>query len=794
MNISYEEKKRIFKAIASTSLSMIFAYLVKEYTYLLINLITLMIITMGSNLFVWLFSHVKLNFYIYLSLVLVQAYILYTFFKKSILIWNNNIGGMDHIYQGVFYKEIHTTILCLFAVFWCCVLINLFMKTYYTRIITMLLIITGLIILQIFGIQINKFPLFILLNFIIWVLIEMFLNKKKIGTKKYKKQILMSLMPVCFICSLIVIIIPASDKPLTWGIFKNLANSVGNTFDSISNGFSNIKKINGEFGLNFIGYSEDDNILGGSLSKSDKIVLELKSSSNQIIYLNGSIKEIYTGKKWEKGLERYYGEYDETYMDYIELIYSLEREMHLTGMDLNTKLSSSYLNTKDDRNPILKKMGLQIEFKNIRTKSVFYPIKTYKYDFIKSYELENANVLFTETKGKNTKYFLNYFNFSFAGLKALTEMNEGFNYNEQAVLLNQEQQYQYSYLLFNERMYDYRLSTNNLPVKLAERSRDIQTNCTSLPIDLPERVYELAKEITKDASSDYEKAMAVENYFEDWEYTLKPEPCPKEEDFVDNFLFEQRKGYCTYYATSMAVLLRCVGIPTRYVEGFRANCTSGITEVNSNQAHAWTEVYFEGVGWIPFEPTPGMQIERYDKFNEEIVKEMETTVSNSESTSDKNKTTQPSETMTQTVAVSIQNEEISPINNIIYVVAVILSVLFIILITVYFVYKYKKYKNRKLYLKSNNSDKVKILFESILKLYSKEGQKREDSDTILDFCSSLHKNKVFNRIEFSQIAEIYMKARYSQLDITKEELRTVGAFMRGFNFYIKNKNQLISKL
>lgn len=85
-----------------------------------------------------------------------------------------------------------------------------------------------------------------------------------------------------------------------------------------------------------------------------------------------------------------------------------------------------------------------------------------------------------------------------------------------------------------------------------------------------------------------------------------------DEDYVDQFLFETKKGYCDNFSTSMVVLLRSVGIPARWVKGytpgqFVETTSEGLEvyEVTSNNAHSWVEVYFSGIGWVPFEPTIG---------------------------------------------------------------------------------------------------------------------------------------------------------------------------------------------
>lgn len=129
---------------------------------------------------------------------------------------------------------------------------------------------------------------------------------------------------------------------------------------------------------------------------------------------------------------------------------------------------------------------------------------------------------------------------------------------------------------------------------------------TSLAQDISERVRQMAQQITEGQNSNYDKAKAVESYLRrNYQYTLKPPELPEKSEFTDHFLFEGRKGYCTYFATSMAVLLRAAGVPCRYVEGFIARYDGArIREVRGVDSHAWVEVYFDDFGWVAFEPTP----------------------------------------------------------------------------------------------------------------------------------------------------------------------------------------------
>jgi hypothetical protein len=79
------------------------------------------------------------------------------------------------------------------------------------------------------------------------------------------------------------------------------------------------------------------------------------------------------------------------------------------------------------------------------------------------------------------------------------------------------------------------------------------------------------------------------------------------EDPLANFLFVRRSGHCEYFASAMTIMLRSIGIPTRYVTGFlpgEFNDVGGDYIIRESDAHAWVEVYFPYYGWITFDPTP----------------------------------------------------------------------------------------------------------------------------------------------------------------------------------------------
>jgi hypothetical protein len=140
---------------------------------------------------------------------------------------------------------------------------------------------------------------------------------------------------------------------------------------------------------------------------------------------------------------------------------------------------------------------------------------------------------------------------------------------------------------------------------------------TQLPDGLPPRIKELTEEITAGKDNWFDKAREVERYFGNTEYTYdqKKVALPGEQDdYVDQFLFDTKQGYCDNFSTSMAVMLRTIGIPTRWIKGFTGGDfmeysgdeqAKGIYQITNNNAHSWVEVFLPNQGWVPFEPTKG---------------------------------------------------------------------------------------------------------------------------------------------------------------------------------------------
>lgn len=197
----------------------------------------------------------------------------------------------------------------------------------------------------------------------------------------------------------------------------------------------------------------------------------------------------------------------------------------------------------------------------------------------------------------------------------------------------------------NSKEYDvlyYPLLTNDVALNFNNNSEEtenyrqyVYNNYLSVPSNLQGLLSDICIEENFSGST-MDVVKQVQKYFTKFKYTLSPGKTPNRKDFVSYFLTKQKKGYCAHFATAGALLLRQMGIPTRYVEGYCVDIATVLeanyledenwhdyydganllnptdetgqvvhVEVNDSKAHCWVEVYIDGFGWIPVELTTG---------------------------------------------------------------------------------------------------------------------------------------------------------------------------------------------
>lgn len=420
--------------------------------------------------------------------------------------------------------------------------------------------------------------------------------------KANKRIIVFTLLPFSCLLAFMAVLIPGNKEPINWERFVAAADGMKDEFQSLTTKMEFPQT--DDFSLTLIGFTGNDiqKFPGGALGDSEDILLTIRKNtvSRGDGYLNGCIRNKYTSTGWEKEEIGWDYPVNEFKMNFFEMMYNLyESRMPV----LEDKM-------------FMKPVSYTIKYDSLKTLSVFLPNNSYFFSEESNEDLvenKNGNLSFKEKKGEKLYRVSSLLvNMNQSQLQNYLRSLDGFSYEEHPFVAYDEVSENSAYYecLGPTRQFDFedQILNQEFADYLAVRADQIEENYLPLPGTIPERVYELAEEITKDCETDLDKIVAIETYLEQFPYTRNVGKVPEGEDFVDYFLFEQQEGYCIHFASSMSVLLRCVGIPSRYVEGTTCSFREKIENefiVRSYRAHAWTEAYMEGFGWVRVDATPG---------------------------------------------------------------------------------------------------------------------------------------------------------------------------------------------
>ncbi|WP_078415057.1 transglutaminase TgpA family protein [Priestia abyssalis] len=296
---------------------------------------------------------------------------------------------------------------------------------------------------------------------------------------------------------------------------------------------------------------------------------------------------------------------------------------------------------------------------------------------------------------------------------------------------------------------------------------------TQLPSSLPARIGNLARDITKEASNRYEQVKAIERYFEvnPYIYDTQNVAVPGNgEDYVDQFLFETKRGYCDNFSTSMVVMLRTLNIPSRWVKGYTyGKAVEPIDaeytryEITQNDAHSWVEVYFPNIGWVPFEPTKSFS----NPYN--FTYDSSSLSSSSSSLNEQNQTPIPKEKeekkeeLKTQVNMKKKGETPFPWRNVIVSGVVLLGAFAFVYFT----------KNKWfyrvliiLYKRRRDESAFEDAYLRLLKQLEKQGIKREDGQTLSQYAKYVDHN--FESWEMRALTERYERILYRKDDAGNE--------------------------
>lgn len=285
---------------------------------------------------------------------------------------------------------------------------------------------------------------------------------------------------------------------------------------------------------------------------------------------------------------------------------------------------------------------------------------------------------------------------------------------------------------------------------------DVRNKYLQLPKNLPDRVKNKTRAIIARADNPYDKAKAVERYLADnFPYDLTVEATPKGRDVVDYFLFDLKKGYCTYHSTAMVVMLRSVGIPTRWVKGYMTGSrddTTGVYEVSQADAHAWVEVYFADFGWIAFEPTASFRLPETQASSAETEKLVEEA--------------EPAGALPD-IAELPPEEAVSTARSLL--VLAFFAILIGVGVLWFLFIRKKRFKAGK------NHTQIRDFYIDLLALLQYKGYPRRDTETPYEYARTLAGKLPGDHQDITAITELYIQYQYGKSAVTEAETEQAKA-------------------
>ena len=542
------------------------------------------------------------------------------------------------VYTAAYEQVIVWTICIVIALF---VMFSSYIRFYFFMLLAVSLVVVGISLTYGFNITAPVFYAYVLC--IITYLVR-YLNTKRDGAELPNSYLALCILPMVAACILLAFVMPTPSEGF---IRRAQAALVTRPFNQAANTIHGALRPR-YFSLAQTGFGSGDSRLGGNVALNHEAVMRIRTNrlTNAPIYLTGNVLDMYTGYAWVNSLGRdafplKEGKNIELYERATSLltmitvdddinietvgtvIGHINRYFGSNAVPRNLRSLYTMLVVVDTHNVLLAEHGilqsneLNVNLGNWRTFTVFHtgiPARAEGVNMQLEFKRNpSGNVTTSELMLRNTYYrlvyyelsphfeFQNFPEFSYRGVlrDALEEMERLTEQGDEAGLVRVVRGH--SEILYADLLRYY----------LIPHADWINEIYTVLPEYFPERVRELAHRITYNAESDYMRARLLEihlRYFMGLEYTLTPGITPPDRDFVDYFLFDLRAGYCTSFATAFVTMARAIGLPARYVEGFKVPDgvpdVWGYISVTNAHAHAWGEVYFEGYGWARFEPTP----------------------------------------------------------------------------------------------------------------------------------------------------------------------------------------------
>lgn len=428
---------------------------------------------------------------------------------------------------------------------------------------------------------------YMLMNYVEWTQSRW----EKVRCRSGKAHMLW-IMPFILLYALLMLCMPTPEKPYEWSLVRAVYHQLRETFLTYT---QRIRWGNEEgFDMAFSGFSEDGK-LGGNLLEEAREVMTIRTDSGQTgnLYLTGIVYDTFDGRQWE---QKYQSDQESVFLDTAETLCAVRK--------YNARYRGDYM----------YEVKTNVRYRYFHTGFVFAPVKSWEIEGDRKFAFtcKDGTLLLKRGGGYGTEYQVGYYRLNLGQEEFWRFVEE--QSADTAVIESGEMDESISAEMRTRGGRD-RKEAAITPDEVAGYRQEIYEKYLGA-VSLSQEAAAYVAEITGEAGTIVEKLKAIERELSGWTYTKTPGPLPEkvrdQETFLDYFLLESRQGYCTYFATAFVLLARAEGIPARFVQGYCVPAQGpGEVEVYSDMAHAWPEVYIPGVGWIPFEPTPGYGGLRY---------------------------------------------------------------------------------------------------------------------------------------------------------------------------------------
>ena len=452
--------------------------------------------------------------------------------------------------------------------------------------------VAGWLIYALFSMQkISKIEMVLSILYCVLVIIEWVQITWKKQRNENLNYYILWIMPFLILYIILLYLMPAPETPYSWQWMKELYI---NTEEKMTMYVENIMNWGREdLDTAITGFSEEAGLFSEIKSEHKPLMnIKFRNSQNLSLYLAGKVYDTFDGRVWESLNQ---STDFEKWFDTAETIYALERY------------------TENSRGNYYKNIPVEVEYQFFHTNYLLAPSKTWQItgkEKTVQYHQEGTDYVFYTKAGYGTEYSLRY-----CQLNMDREMISNFLQCDSA---DHEEVWEKTSTEYSgekstlEELYAYRENVHTLYMK---------------NIEISPKVKEWLSVVTADAKTDVEKLYCIENALSGMEYNTNPGKLPETvtdaTSFLDYFLLEKKEGYCSYFATAFVLLAQSECLPARYVQGFCIPLENEKeTIVYSETAHAWPEVYIDGKGWIPFEPTPGYGAYRYTSWKTDTDKKV----------------------------------------------------------------------------------------------------------------------------------------------------------------------------